>query len=185
MESSKRPVLPVHRGYVVDNLAPGTTIQRRIEVSNTTRTAQQVAVYPAGADITHGSFVGAPAHTANDLSAWTSVNRPSLDVPAGATAVDTVTVAIRPTASPGERYAVVWAAVSSVERGGAIHLVNRAGIRLHISVGGTNPATSFTVNTMTGQRDAHGHPLVRAQVHNTGGPGCAGMWRGWSRVWSG
>jgi hypothetical protein len=40
---------------------------------------------------------------------------------------------------------------------------------MYVSVGGTNPATSFTVNTLTGQRSSAGHPLVRAVVHNTGG----------------
>jgi hypothetical protein len=157
------------REYIVDALAPGTTIHRRMEVSNSTTSAQQVAVYPAAAIITHGSFIGAPARTGNDLSAWTTASRPSLVIPAGATAVDTVTVAIPATASPGERYAVVWASVSDVQAGGSIDLVNRAGIRMYVYVGGTNPATSFTVNTMTAQRDPHGHPLVLAQVHNTGG----------------
>src|SRR5580693_1659325 len=116
---------PRAREYIVDNLAPGTTIHRRIVVSNTTTSAQHVAVYPAAATITRSSFVGAAAHTANDLSTWTTVSRPSLDVPAGATAVDTVTVVIPPTASPGERYAVVWAEVSNVQNGGNIDLVNR------------------------------------------------------------
>jgi hypothetical protein len=160
---------PRAREYIVDNLAPGTTIHRRIVVSNTTTSAQQVAVYSAAAVITGGSFVGAAAHTANDLSTWTTVSRPTLDLPAGSTAVDTVTVAIPSTASPGERYAVVWASISNVQNGGSIDLVNRVGIRMYVYVGGTNLATSFTVNTLTGQRNSGGHPLVRAEVHNTGG----------------
>src|SRR5580658_7483294 len=73
---------------------------------------------PAAATISQGSFVGAPAHTANDLSTWTTVSRPIVDVPAGSTAVDTITVAIPATASPGERYAVVWAEVRSAKAGG-------------------------------------------------------------------
>jgi hypothetical protein len=160
---------PRARAYIVDNLAPGTTIHRRIEVSNTTTSAQHVAVYSAAAAITGGSFVGAAAHTANDLSTWTTVSQPTLDIPAGATAVDSVTVAIPSTATPGERYAVVWASVSNAQDGGNIELVNRVGIRMYIYVGGTNPATTFTVTTLTGQRNSGGHPLVRAEVHNTGG----------------
>ena len=160
---------PRARAYIVDALAPGTTIHRRMEVSNTTASAQHVAVYAAAAVITGGSFVGAAAHTANDLSTWTTVSQPSLDVAAGGTAVDTVTVAIPATASPGERYAVVWASVSNAGDGGNIELVNRVGIRMYVYVGGTNPATSFTVSTLTGQRNSGGHPLVRAVVHNTGG----------------
>ena len=160
---------PRAREYIVDNLTPGTTIHRRIEVSNSTRAELHVAIYPASATISQGSFVGAPAHTANDLSTWTMVSRPIIDVPAGGTAVDTITVAIPATASPGDRYAVVWAEVRSAKTGGTIELINRAGIRMYIYVGGTNPATSFTVNTLTGQRNSGGHALVRALVHNTGG----------------
>jgi hypothetical protein len=160
---------PRAREYIVDNLTPGTTIHRRIEVSNTTRSELRVAIYPAAATISQGSFVGAPAHTANGLSTWTTVSRPIMDVPAGSTAVDTITVAIPATASPGDRYAVVWAEVRSAKSGGTIELINRAGIRMYVYVGGTNPATSFTVNTLTGQRNPGGHAVVRALVHNTGG----------------
>jgi hypothetical protein len=160
---------PRAREYIVDNLTPGTTIHRRIEVSNTTRSELRVAIYSAAATISQGSFVGAPAHTANGLSTWTTVSRPIMDVPAGSTAVDTITVAIPATASPGERYAVVWAEVRSAKTGGTIELINRAGIRMYVHVGGTNPVTSFTVNTLTGQRNPGGHAVVRALVHNTGG----------------
>jgi hypothetical protein len=160
---------PRARQYIVGNLAPGTTIRQRIVVSNTTTSELNVAIYPAAAVITDGSFVGAAAHTADELSTWTTVSRPILDVAAGSTAVDTVTVAIPAKASPGERYAVVWAEVRSTQAGGTIELVNRVGIRMYVYVGGTNPATTFTVETLTGQRNSGGHPLVRAQVHNTGG----------------
>jgi hypothetical protein len=172
---------PRAREYVVDALKPGTTIHRRMEVSNTTTSLQHVTVYAAAAAITRGSFAGAAAHTANELSSWTKMSRPSLDIAAGATAVDTITVAIPSTASRGERYAVVWASISNAanggstalvnggRNGGSIALVNRVGIRMYLYVGGSNPATSFTVNTLTGQRSSAGHPLVRAMVHNTGG----------------
>jgi hypothetical protein len=160
---------PRARAYIVDNLTPGTTIHRRMVVSNTTKSELHVAVYPDAATISRGSFAGAPGHTVNDLSSWTTVSRPTLDIPAGSTAVDTVTVAIPSAASPGERYAVVWAEVRGAKNGGSIELVSRAGIRMYVSVGGTNPVTSFTMNTMTGQRNSGGHPVVRALVHNTGG----------------
>ena len=160
---------PRAREYIVDNLTPGTTIHRRIEVSNTTGAELHVAIYPAAATISQGSFVGAPARTANDLSSWTTVSRPIMDIPAGRTAIDAITVAIPATASPGEWYAVVWAEVRSAKAGDTIELINRVGIRMYVYVGGTNPATSFTVNTLTGQRDSAGHAVVRALVHNTGG----------------
>ena len=72
-------------------------------------------------------------------------------------------------APPGERYGVVWAEVGTTGAGG-ITLVNRIGTRIYLSVGGGNaPASNFTVDTLTAQRDAKGHPLVEAMVHNTGG----------------
>jgi hypothetical protein len=160
---------PRAREYIVDSLAPGETIRQRIVVSNTTASGLHVAIYPAGAAITGGTFVGAAGHTADDLSAWTTVSRPTLAVPAGGAVVETVTIAIPPQASPGERYAVVWAEVRSAQARGPIELVNRAGIRMYVYVGGNNPATSFTVETLTGQRNSGGDPLVRAQVRNTGG----------------
>jgi hypothetical protein len=160
---------PRSRDYIVDNLTPGTTIHQRILVSNTTTSELHVAIYPAAASITGGSFVGAAGHTADDLSTWTTVSRPILAVPAGGTAVETVTIAIPPQASPGERYAAVWAEIRNTTAGGEIKLVNRAGIRMYVYVGGTNPATSFTVETLTGQRNSRGEALVRAQVRNTGG----------------
>jgi hypothetical protein len=141
----------------------------RPSVRETTASQLQVAVYPAAASITGGSFVGAAGHTADNLSTWTTVSRPAMTVPACSTVVETVTITIPPQASPGERYAVVWAEVRSAQAEGTIELVNRAGIRMYVYVGGTNPATSFTVQTLTGQRNSAGDPLVRAQVHNTGG----------------
>jgi hypothetical protein len=154
--------------YIVDNLAPGEVIHRRIAVSNTTVAALHVTVYSAAATIAQGSFTGMAGHTADDLSGWTTVDRGSLNISAGGTATDIVTVTVPPTASPGERYAVVWAEVAS-PHGGNVTLLSRAGIRMYLSVGGTNPVTSFTVDTLTAAREPNGRPRVRAVVHNTGG----------------
>jgi hypothetical protein len=56
---------------------------------------------------------------------------------------------------------VVWAEVSSAKAGGTVELINRVGIRMYVYVGGTNPVTSFTVNTLTGQRNPAGYAIVR------------------------
>ena len=65
---------PRARLYIVDHLAPGTTIKRRIEVTNTTaKTATLPCAHPAAATITGNAFLGAAGHTKNDLSTWTSV----------------------------------------------------------------------------------------------------------------
>lgn len=160
---------PRAKQYIIDDLKPGTTIQRRIEISNSTDTVLHVNVYPAAATIAHGSFVGDPGRKANDLSRWSSMSEPSLDVPAHDILRDTVTVAVPADAAPGEQYAVIWAEVSNAS-GGTITEVDRAGIRLYVAVSGNNPpATSFSVDTFTAERDSGGRPVVLAQIHNTGG----------------
>jgi len=160
---------PRARQYIVDQLIPGSTVHRRIEVSNSTSSPLRVAVYADAASITNGSFIGAAGHSVNELSTWTTLTRDNLDIPAGAVAGDTVTIAIPMDAPPGEQYATVWAEVASTGTGN-ISLVSRAGIRMYVAVGGNNPlASGFTVNTMTAQRDSDGRAVVQAQVHNTGG----------------
>lgn len=129
---------PRARHYIVDNLRPGTTVRRRIEVLNTTDSTLRVEVYPAAAIITHGSFVGAAGKKRNELSSWTRLRRRTLHVPAHDALRDTVTIAVPRDAAPGERYAVVWAQVRG-GRGGGIALVSRTGIRMYLSVGGHNP----------------------------------------------
>src|SRR5687768_16482086 len=54
--------------YIIDHVAPGTRIERRIEVTNDTGKRTEVAVYPAAAEIKDGSFAGLEADTPNELS---------------------------------------------------------------------------------------------------------------------
>jgi hypothetical protein len=160
---------PRAKEYIIDNLAPGSTIKRRVEISNTTSALLHVKIYPDAAVIKGGAFIGEAEHAANELTSWTSLSHASLDVSADATAVDTVTIAIPSDAAPGEKYGVVWAEVSS-KTGGVITEVNRAGIRIYLSVGGDNPPpTSFSIDTLRAIRDRTGRAVVLAQVHNTGG----------------
>ena len=160
---------PRARLYIVDHLAPGSVIHRRVEVSNTTSAPVRVAVYPAAASIAAGSFVGAGGHTPNGLSSWTTLSQGVVDLAPGAKAQDTVTVTVPLDAAPGEQYAAVWAEISA-PAGSGVTLVNRVGIRMYLSVGGANaPPSSFTVDSLTAARAADGHPMVAAQVHNTGG----------------
>jgi hypothetical protein len=157
--------------YIVDHLAPGTVIERRIEVSNTTASTAHVVLYPAAATIEHGSFLGSAGDTPNDLSTWTSVLPGVSDVPAGGHLIATVTIAVPDDAAPGEQYGVVWAEVRSAPTvGGGVIEVNRVGIRLYLSVGpGGAPAADFTIDSLTAERSSDGQPIVLAAVHNTGG----------------
>ena len=160
---------PRARVYIIDHVKPGTTIERRIEVSNDTGTPTDVAVYPAAAELRGGSFVGLEGDTPNELSNWTDVSSPRVRLADGADAMVTVTIDVPSDAPPGEQYAVLWAQTSS-GGGAAIQQVSRVGIRVYLSVGpGGAPASAFEVTSLTAQRDPSGTPVVAAAVHNTGG----------------
>lgn len=161
---------PRARMYVVDYLPPGAVIQRMLEVVNTSRQRQHVELYAAAASITDDHFVGAADRTANELSTWVRLSAPSQDIPAGAHADIEATIAVPATAPSGERYAVIWAQVSSPPGGpGAIQVVNRVGVRLYLDVGvGGEPASDFAILALTAARNSDGTPEVLARVHNTG-----------------
>jgi hypothetical protein len=162
---------PRARLYIIDHLHPGSTVHRRIEVSNTTASNLHIVMYPAAAAISQGAFVGAAAHTPNELSTWTSVLPGASNVRAGGHAIVTVTIAVPRDAPHGEQYGVVWAETrSSAPADGGITRVSRVGIRLYLSIGpGGAPASKFTIDSLTGKRSPDGQPEVLASVHNTGG----------------
>jgi hypothetical protein len=160
---------PLATAYILDRLAPGTTIHRRIEVSNSTGAGADVAVYPAAAGLSGGSFSFAPGHSRNQLSDWTTIDRSSLHLPAGGAAVVMVTIKVPRRASSGERYAVVWAQVSTPAATGGVRLVNRVGIRIYLSIGpGGAPISDFSISAPTAKRSSGGRPLVAAEVRNIG-----------------
>lgn len=160
---------PRARVYIIDHVKPGTTIERRVEVSNGTGKATDVAVYPAAAAIKAGSFVGLQGDTPNELSTWTKAGTPRLRLADGAEEMVDVTIDVPSDAAPGEQYAVLWAQTTSAG-GGAVTQVSRVGIRVYLSVGpGGEPASAFTIESLTAQRDASGTPVVAATINNTGG----------------
>ncbi len=163
---------PRARVYIVDHLAPGAIIHRRIEISNSSPSRLHVALYSAATTIAPGSFIGASGHTRNELSTWTSVSPSASEVPANGHVTATVTVAIPRDAAPGERYGVVWAEARStpVDGGTGITQINRVGMRLYLSVGqGGTPPSNFAIESLTAERSPNGRPMVLAAVHNTGG----------------
>ena len=161
---------PRARIYVVDHVAPGTVVNRGIEIANTTSTTAHVVVYPAAATIANGSFLGAAGHTPNELSTWTSVRPDAPDVPAGGRVTAIVTITVPADAAPGEQYGVVWAEAASAVAAGGVVQASRVGIRVYLSVGpGGAPAADFTIDSLTAKRSTDGRPTVLASVHNTGG----------------
>ncbi|HTC71172.1 MAG TPA: hypothetical protein VK662_16505 [Acidothermaceae bacterium] len=160
---------PRARLYIVEHVAPGAVIERRVAVSNTTSSAVTVALYAAAATIDSGSFIGDAGHTANDVSSWTSITPAAPQIPAGGTATAMVTIAVPTAATSGEKYAVVWAEVRTAA-GSGVTEVSRVGVRIYLSVGsGVAPAANFTIGSVTAERSAQGNPVVVASVHNTGG----------------
>jgi hypothetical protein len=162
---------PRARIYIIDHLAPGTVIHRRIEISNTTASGARVVLYPAAASLGNGSFLGAEGHARNELSTWTRVRPGASKLAAGTHLGAVVTIAVPRDAAPGERYGVVWAEVRSrPPASGGITQVSRVGIRLYLSVGpGGRPAADFKITAVTAARSGEGQPAVIASVHNTGG----------------
>jgi hypothetical protein len=159
------------RLYIVNRLAPGATVHRRVEVENGTRSEADVTVYAAAASLSRGSFTLAPSHMQNELSSWTSVDRRMLRLQPGAAAYETVTIEVPKDASPGERYAVVWAEVSTPARAtGGVTLVNRVGVRIYLSIGsGGLPAANFATSPLRAGRSATGGLFLVASVDNNGG----------------
>ena len=162
---------PRARPYIVDHVAPGTTISRRVEVSNNTAETQVVQLYAAAAAIGDGGFQFGEGRAANDLTTWTTVDPATVKPPAGGKSLATVEIVVPADASPGERYGVVWAELpAAAPPGGGIAAVNRVGVRIYLSVGpGGEPASDFAITTLEARRDADGKPVVAATVHNTGG----------------
>ncbi|MBK9739272.1 MAG: peptidase [Actinobacteria bacterium] len=162
---------PRARLYIVDHVAPGTSFQRRVEVSTTSAAPTAVELYAGGASVANGVFAVADGRTANELSTWTLVDPSALNVPSRGKAVATVTIAVPGDAAPGERYAVVWVETrSSPGPAGGVTQVNRVGIRVYLSVGpGGPPAAAFEIDSLTAARSDDGRPMVLASVHNTGG----------------
>ncbi|MEA3020330.1 MAG: hypothetical protein QOI47_1854 [Actinomycetota bacterium] len=154
--------------YVVNRVAPGSRIDRRVEITNNTGTPVAIAVYPAAAAFRRGRFAFASGHTRNELSRWTSVGRSIVRLAPGGRTVDTVTIAAPKHTAPGERYGVIWAELPG--GGGSANVVNRVGVRIYLSVGsGTEPKTDFTIDALTAKRDTDGTPVVETNVTNTGG----------------
>ncbi|MBQ1072381.1 hypothetical protein KBX06_04250 [Micromonospora sp. C31] len=137
-------------------------------VQNITEARRPIAVYAAAADVTKHGFVFAPGRTANELSSWTSVNRPKPDLEADEQTEVLVVIQVPRDAEAGERYAVLWAEVASAD-GQTIRNVGRVGVRIYLSVGpGGEPPSGFEIGPLTGSREADGTPVLTAEVRNTG-----------------
>lgn len=161
---------PRARTYIVDRLAPGSEISRRIQVENNTDTARTIHLYSGAARIDAGVFVGEESSVRNELSTWTALAEPEIDLEPGETTDVLVTIDVPADAPEGEQYGAVWAEMRSPADDGGVVQANRAGIRIYLSVGPGNGAPAdFTVTSLMPSRNQDGNPQLSALVTNTGG----------------
>ncbi|MCY1236587.1 hypothetical protein D9M72_492480 [compost metagenome] len=139
-------------------------------MENNTGSPQSVRLYSGAAHIDGGSFVGDDAGVGNDLSTWTTVAKPNIDLASGASAEVLVTIKVPADAAEGEQYGAIWAEVRSSANQGGVVQANRVGIRVYLSVGpGNGKPADFTITSLTPGRDAAGNPQLSALITNTGG----------------
>lgn len=169
--SAERRDDPRSRVYVNDHLAPGETISRRIEVTNTTGRPQRLEFYAAAAEVAGGTFVIGDGRASNELTEWMSVEPSAATLPDGGSQVLTVDVRVPPDAEEGERYAAVLAErPADPAAPGTVSTGTRVGIRVYLSVGpGGEPRSDFSIEDLTAARTPDGAPAVTASVRNTGG----------------
>ncbi|WP_149405123.1 hypothetical protein [Rhodococcus sp. ANT_H53B] len=156
--------------YIVDNLPPGTTITRKVEVRNGADEERTISMYAAAASVGQSGFTVADDRAVNELSTWMSVSPSEATVPPNSTAQAVVTIDVPSDAPEGEQYAVIWAQVTDNESGSGIQNVSRVGIRTYLSVGpGNGPPADLEVDAVTATRNANGAPELVATVANIGG----------------
>lgn len=166
---SSRQDDPRARIYIVDHLAPGTTITRHVEVTNDSPVSRRVSIYPGPSRILDDAWSPLERGATSELTSWTSVGLERVRLAPHSSITVPVTIRVPRDASEGERYGVVWAQTASTDPG-QVKLVSRVGIRVYLSVSpGGEPATDFRIDAMTGVRSPDGRLQVLADVTNTGG----------------
>lgn len=155
--------------YVVDHVAPGERIERRVAVTNTTDAAVEVDLYPGGARVDDGGFAFSPGREGTELTGWTTVEPPVVTVPAQGEAEAVVRIAVPADAAAGEQYGVVWVEPPP-SWGGDVAVVHRVGVRVYLSVGaGGEPPTTFSISGVQPRRSGTGGSQLIARVRNDGG----------------
>ncbi|WP_205728857.1 hypothetical protein [Frankia sp. B2] len=162
---------PRAKQYIVDHLNPGATMHRRVQVVNNTDGPMRIELYPGAANLGDSAFHFAEGRTPNELTTWTSLDRPVVDVAAHSRETATVAIDVPRDASPGEHYGVLWAqAGSPAPEGSGVQMVNRVGIRMYLDIGpGGPPAADFTIAALTAKRLLDGRLAISTEIRNTGG----------------
>ncbi|MEU4470608.1 hypothetical protein [Micromonospora sp. NPDC023888] len=161
---------PRARVYIVDHLKPGTTINRRVEVQNTSGESQKIEFYSGAASVENNAFTVPDGRTGNELSGWIRLKTAAMELDPGERRPVEVEIAVPKKASKGERYGAIWAQVTSAkERTGNVTQVHRVGIRVYLDIGpGGEPPTDFRVDGLVAEPGTGEFPVVIAKVTNTG-----------------
>ena len=155
---------PRSRFYAIEVAEPGDQLRRAVRVGNRTAEDRRVDVYVSDATVGDGDF-----HLADDaaeITAWSSIEPATLDIPAGGSATATVSIAVPADADHGERYGVIWAQPQGADAQG---VVNRVGVRVYLLVDDDGAATTeLVVDTLRPRRDDDGSAQVVVALSNTG-----------------
>ncbi|MEU8219617.1 hypothetical protein AB0C47_28070 [Micromonospora taraxaci] len=156
--------------YIVDHLKPGTTINRRVEVLNSSGVSQEIDFYSGAASVENNAFTVPEGRTGNELSGWIQLKTTAMVLDPGERRPVEVEIAVPRKASKGERYAAIWAQVTSAkERTGNVTQIHRVGIRVYLDVGpGGEPPTDFRIDGLAAEPGIGEFPVVTANVTNTG-----------------
>lgn len=155
--------------YVVDHLQPGDVIERRLEVRNTTAETLTIDLYAAAAAIDDGAWTPLDGRAENLLTRWTMITPAEVVVAPDGSEQAVLRVDVPADAPGGEHYAVAWAQLPSATDQG-VTVVNRVGVRMYVSVGGSaEPATDFDITDVAAVTAADGSRSLVADVANIGG----------------
>ncbi|WFR72871.1 hypothetical protein P9209_02965 [Prescottella defluvii] len=114
-----------------------------------------------------GQYTVQDRGTANRLTGWTSVDKQTLSLTPGASAVVTVTITVPADAPVGTQYGVVW--VQAKDDSSGLSTANRVGVRTYPTVVPPSGQTAdFAISGLTAERDSKGQVVVVADVRNTG-----------------
>jgi hypothetical protein len=159
---------PRARSYLVDEVAPGGRIERRVQVVNSSGDDQHVYLYAGPAEISGGAFT-VDGVDALDISSWIAPAIGEVDLEAGGTSDVPVAITVPADAPEGEYYAGIWAEVRSPGAKESVTLANRVGVRVYLTVGpGNGPPPDFAIDGISAERGADGVPVLTATVSNTG-----------------
>jgi hypothetical protein len=160
---------PRARTTIVDFVKPGTSFTRKLEATNGDPRTINVKLYVRAAHLQNGSFI-LDDKNPNEVTDWVTITPSTGVIPAGGRIPATVKVAVPASAPAGEYYGAMIVERPAPTTGAGARLASRAALAIYLSVGsGGEPASDFTVTTLTASRNPDGSAVVSAQVKNTGG----------------